>query len=392
MRSTTLRRACAIGTALATVLASMTLPVAATTLPRPVPPEPANRPLIQIAILLDTSGSMSGLIDQARRQLWSIVNELATAKRGGKRPELQVALYEYGKSSIPASEGHLRMILGLTTDLDKVSQELFALRTNGGQEYCGLVIQSAVQGLQWSESHNDYKAIFIAGNEPFTQGSVRYQDACSAAIARGITINTIYCGPHTDGVKTGWEDGAKLADGSFLSINQNRQVAAVKTPYDARLSELSSQINKTYVRFGREADRARSQSLQTTADAAAAGAAPAAAAERAQFKASAQYSNAVRDLNKAIASGKVKLEKLKEEELPKPLRGKSLDEKKKYLADKSAEQKKIQKEIVELGDKRKQFIAESRKKDAAKGDNALDDAIIKTIRSQAAKKNFSAKK
>ena len=354
-------------------------------------PEPAA-PRIQMAILLDTSGSMEGLINQARTQIWKIVNELATVKRDGRIPELQVALYEYGKSSIAASEGYLRQIVPLSDDLDKISQELFALTTNGGQEYCGHVIDAATKGLQWSNSDDDLKLIFIAGNEPFTQGSVRYQDACSAAIARGITINTIYCGPHTDGVKTGWEDGAKLADGSFLSINQNRQVAAVKTPYDARLSELSSQINKTYVRFGREADRARSQSLQTTADAAAAGAAPAAAAERAQFKASAQYSNAVRDLNKAIASGKVKLEKLKEEELPKPLRGKSLDEKKKYLADKSAEQKKIQKEIVELGDKRKQFIAESRKKDAAKGDNALDDAIIKTIRSQAAKKNFSAKK
>ncbi len=354
-------------------------------------PEPAA-PRIEMAILLDTSGSMEGLINQARTQIWKIVNELATVKQDGRVPELQVALYEYGKSSIPASEGYLRQIVPLSDDLDKISQELFALTTNGGQEYCGHVIDAATKGLQWSDSDDDLKLIFIAGNEPFTQGSVRYQDACSAAIARGITINTIFCGPQQEGVKTGWEDGAKLADGSFLSINQNRQVAAVKTPYDARLSELSSQINKTYVRFGRESDRARSQSLQKTADAAAAGAAPAAAAERAQFKASAQYGNAVLDLSKAIASGKVKLEKLKEDELPKELRGKSLEEKKEYLADKAAEQKKIQKEIVELGDKRKQFIAESRKKDAAKGDNALDDAIIKTIRSQAAKKNFSAKK
>ena len=104
-------------------------------------------PLIQIAILLDTSSSMSGLIDQAKTQLWSIVNEFVTTRRDGRIPELQVGLYEYGKSSIPAKEGYIRMILPLTTNLDKVSEELFVLKTNGGDEYCGQVIQSAAQGL-----------------------------------------------------------------------------------------------------------------------------------------------------------------------------------------------------------------------------------------------------
>ena len=69
---------------------------------------------------------MDGLIDQAKTQLWTIVNQFATAHRQGKIPVLQVALYEYGKSSIPADENYLRMIVPLTTDLDKVSQELFA--------------------------------------------------------------------------------------------------------------------------------------------------------------------------------------------------------------------------------------------------------------------------
>ncbi|MFH1998558.1 MAG: VWA domain-containing protein, partial [Planctomycetota bacterium] len=81
---------------------------------------------IQMAILLDTSSSMDGLIDQAKSQLWKIVNEFVTMKRDGRPPMLEVALYEYGKSSRPAEENYMRMILPLTTDLDKVSQELFA--------------------------------------------------------------------------------------------------------------------------------------------------------------------------------------------------------------------------------------------------------------------------
>ena len=135
----------------------------------------AAKPKVQLAILLDTSGSMDGLIDQARTQLWTIVNEFAFMKRAGQEPELEVALYEYGNSSIAADEGYIRQVLAFTMDLDKVSEELFKLTTNGGSEFCGHAIKSAVEGLKWSEVADDYKAIFIAGNEPFTQGGVEYK-------------------------------------------------------------------------------------------------------------------------------------------------------------------------------------------------------------------------
>jgi len=151
-----------------------------------------KQPLVQMAILLDTSGSMSGLIDQARTELWAIVNEFIFASKDGRTPELQVALYEYGKSSLSAEQGYIREILPLTTDLDKVSEELFALNTNGGEEYCGWVIKEATRSLKWSDSPDDLKVIFIAGNEPFTQGPVDYRQACKAAISKNIVVNTIH--------------------------------------------------------------------------------------------------------------------------------------------------------------------------------------------------------
>lgn len=95
---------------------------------------------IQIALLLDTSSSMDGLIDQARSQLWKVINELAVAQKDGKVPSLEVSLFEYGKSSIPSGEGYLRMVTSFTHDLDRISSELYALTTNGGDEYCGMVI------------------------------------------------------------------------------------------------------------------------------------------------------------------------------------------------------------------------------------------------------------
>src|SRR6187401_1919613 len=117
----------------------------------------SKRPLVQIALLLDTSNSMDGLIEQAKSQLWKIVNEFITAKHEDLRPELQVALFEYGKSSLAVSEGYIRQIQGFTTDLDKISEELFALRTNGGEEYCGWVIKAAVESLKWRNGPNDFK-------------------------------------------------------------------------------------------------------------------------------------------------------------------------------------------------------------------------------------------
>ena len=93
---------------------------------------PGDQPVIQMAILLDTSGSMSGLIQQAKIALWKIVNEFITARQDGQRPMLSVALYEYGNSRLEAEGGWIRQILPLTDDLDRVSQELFALTTNGG--------------------------------------------------------------------------------------------------------------------------------------------------------------------------------------------------------------------------------------------------------------------
>lgn len=183
----------------------------------PVPP-PKDQS-IQLALLLDTSNSMDGLIDQAKSQLWRIVNELAAAKcADGKKPNIKIALYEYGNDGLPSSEGYIRLVSGLTDDLDVISEKLFALSTNGGNEYCGQVINTSLKQLAWSTSANDLKMIFIAGNEPYTQGSVSYRTASAVAREKGIVVNTIFCGPYDEGVSTNWKDGADITGGSYMSI------------------------------------------------------------------------------------------------------------------------------------------------------------------------------
>jgi len=348
-----------------------------------------EKPLVQMAILLDTSGSMEGLIEQAKTQLWKIVNELATARKNGQIPRLEVALYEYGKSTIPASEGYLRMIVPLSQDLDRISEELFKLKTNGGDEYCGRVIQAAVEGLTWTKNNNELKVIFIAGNEPFTQGGVDYKGACKASITKGIIVNTIHCGDYQTGVRTYWKDGADLADGKYMNIDHNQKIAHINAPQDKEIIELGKALNKTYVAYGGKVGKAKKE-RQKRQDSNAMAVSEEVMVQRAAAKSSAQYSNVSWDLVDAEKEGKVKIENVKDEDLPEEMRKMSKEERKTYIGKKQQERIKIQKKIKELKNKRDKYVAEKRK--SMSKDKTLDSAIIKAIREQAQKKKYNFKK
>lgn len=348
----------------------------------------ADRPVVQMAILLDTSGSMNGLIDQARRQLWRIVGEFATAKRGGKVPVLEVALYHYGSPSLGAQNQYIRQVLPLTTDLDKVSEELFKLRISGGDEYCGAAIKKAVGDLRWSSRKGDLKMIFIAGNEEFTQGPVNYRDACKLAIERGITVNTIHCGSVEDGVNGKWKDGADLADGKYLVINQDERVVHIPAPQDKDLAKLGDDLNKTYVAFGRHG--AEGAARQQAQDKAAGGLSAEALSQRNFAKANAQYSAGSWCLVDALKEGKVKLEDLKDEELPEELRKMTKEQRVAFIEGKKKEREGIQAAIKKLSGERDVYVAEELKKRTAAGKGStLDTAVIQAVREQAAKQQFT---
>ena len=345
-----------------------------------------ERPLIQMAILLDTSGSMSGLIDQAKTQLWKIVNELIMASKEGKKPELRVALFQYGSSALPAEDGYMRMVLPLTDDLDKMSQELFALKIGGSEEYCGTVIERAVDDLGWEESDDHLMTIFIAGNESFAQGRVDYRKACGAAIAKGIVVNTIFCGNHAEGVSTGWKDGALLADGRYMNIDQNREIVAVESPQDEEIARLGRELNDTYIPYGPQGKTG--QGNQAAQDLNAASAAKMSFVQRQVTKASSFYNNAGWDLADALKEGRIKLEDLKVEDLPKEMQNMSLEERQAHVESMAEKRRQIQKKILTLNEERKKYVAQEMKKLVETGVDTLDAALINVVRDQAAKKNF----
>ncbi|MCK4798495.1 MAG: VWA domain-containing protein [Spirochaetes bacterium] len=346
-----------------------------------------EKDVIQMAILLDTSGSMEGLIQQAKSQLWKIVNEFALAKRKDQSPNLEVALYEYGKSSISAKEGYLRMIVPLTTDLDKVSEELFRLTTNGGEEYCGEVIQSAIKGLKWSKNNNILKIIFIAGNEPFTQGQVDYKKSCKNAISKGVIVNTIFCGDYNVGINTQWKHGADLADGKYINIDHNQQIVDIKAPQDKEIIKLGKELNKTYLSYGKEGKKYKLRQLEQ--DKNALSMSNETIVQRSITKSSKQYSNKKWDLVDALEEGEVSIENMKDEDLPEEMKGMTKKERKEYVEKQIKKRKEIQEKINKLNEDRRKYVEKEMKKQTE--ENTLDSAIINSIRKQASKKNYEFK-
>jgi len=346
--------------------------------------KPIKKSSIQLALLLDTSNSMDGLIDQAKSQLWKIVNELASTKKDRHTIDLYVALYEYGKDAIPAQEGHLRNIVPFTQDLDKISDELFKLKTNGGQEYCGKVILDAVKNLEWKKSNDELKIIFIAGNEPFTQGDVDYKEACKKATKNGIVVNTIFCGNIDEGVQTMWKDGADISDGKYMNIDHNAEIVHIDAPQDAEIIKLGQQLNKTYIAFGNSGREKKE--LQAEQDENSMSLSPEVMVQRSVAKSGGQYKNSSWDLVDAKKDGSVKIEELKDEELPDEMKKMTVQERKTYLDKMGKEREKIQTEINKLNDERSKYVAQKMLEN--KNDNTLDAVMIKTIREQAKEKNY----
>ena len=351
------------------------------------PAEKPDGPRVQLAILLDTSNSMDGLIEQAKTQLWKIINTFIAAKQGGKTPFVEVALYEYGNDGLHSESHWIRRVQPLTRDLDKVSEELFGLRTNGGQEYCGAVVQRAVEDLQWDPSGDTYKAIFIAGNEPFTQGPVDPLKSCKAAITKGVIVNTIHCGTAAEGIDGGWQKGSKVADGSYLVIDSNKAVVHIEAPQDAEIVKLNDELNKTYVGYGAEAPAAAANQAAQDANAARF-ASGGALVQRAVAKASANYHNSRWDLVDASKEKDFDLARVKEADLPKEMQG--LDEagRKAFLETKARERGALQARILDLNQQRDAFVAAKHRELAHDGKDTLDTAMADTVRKQAAAKGF----
>ena len=341
-----------------------------------------NANTIKVALLLDTSNSMDGLIEQAKSQLWKIVGELSNVQKGETSPTLEIALYDYGNDNNSITKGYVRQLTPFTSDMDLVSEKLFGLTTQGGNEYCGQVIHTSLTNLDWGANEKALQLIYIAGNEPFNQGNMPFEKACGMAKQKGIMINTIFCGRRAEGLESGWFKGANMTGGEFMNIDQDKATVYVTTPYDQEISNLNDKLNTTYVPYGEQG--VTYSSNQRKQDSNAASYSIANKAERAAFKSSKKYKNDKWDLVDAYEKDKKVLKKAKV--LPKALVGKSEAEIEEMIVLKKAERSAIQAKIKTLNQQRKAFQKEQSK--VKKDSTNLENSILLSIKKQAKKKGY----
>lgn len=339
---------------------------------------------IDLVICLDVSGSMNGLINAARQNLWSIVNDMATLK---PQPELRVALLTYGSPAYGGDTGFVSIQTELTTDLDKVSEKLFALKTSGGKEYVARVVKRSLDDLEWSKDKRALKLIFVCGNEAATQDpEFDAMQLASTAISDGVLVNTIYCGNQQKSEAEGWRQVARLADGKFAAIEQN-QMAVIATPFDKELMDLSQQLNGTYLTFGRAG--AQWGANQVVQDGNALSLNTAAAAQRCVTKSSRLYYNPTFDLCDAMKNPKFDLTAVKKEHLPKDLQGYTTVQLHAHVQETSKKRAGIQKKVADVAKKRDAFVLAERRKQAGAGQTLFEDAILESVRAQAASRGFT---
>jgi hypothetical protein len=368
------------------LLCSTILSLAATSAPAHGPdPAPDSRRPIDLVICLDTSGSMTQLIDSARAKLWDIVNELAKAQ---PTPELRVGLLTYGTpENSSAAAGWVVRQTDLTGDLDTVYSKMMGMRTSGGDEFVGWVLNDALKTMSWSSDPAALKLIFVAGNESADQAAdtFNFRVICDQARSKGITINSIFAGGRDQGVSEKWEELGRHGGGVYQHIDMEKGTVQIATPQDMVLQKLNVQLNATYLPYGKHGATGCANQWAQDGNAQSMGAQS--EASRVAAKATALYGNAFWDLVDACREKQVNLSELKDEDLPENMRKMTPGERQAYVDGMATTRAAVQKEIADANIARQKYI-EAELKKRGESTSSLDEALLKALREQAAKMGF----
>ena len=348
-----------------------------------------TRPSVEVCFVLDTTGSMSGLIAGAKAKIWSIANDLTNADPS---PRLKIGLVGYRDRG----DNYVTRKFPLTDDLDAVYENLMKFQAQGGgdsPESVNQGLSEAVNDIKWSGKKDALKIIFLVGDCPphmDYQDDVKYPETCKAAVKNGIIINSIQCGNNTE-TRTIWKQIAHLSEGAFAAIEQEGGMAAIATPVDGRIAELTREINGTVIAFGNDKAQAVAQSKISLAISAS----PAANAARQAYFSRNLGGKAIsgrEDLISEVAEGNVDLDEVQIEDLPEKYRKLSKSEFAGVVKEQQAKRGKLQAEMGKLVTERNTWVKKAmEKRKAEKNYNGFDAQIRHAVKEQGAKKGINYK-
>jgi Mg-chelatase subunit ChlD len=350
----------------------------------PVVQHLTTSPRIDVVFVLDTTGSMGGLIQTAKEKIWSIATTMASAQQ---TPEIRIGLVAYRDRS----DAYVTKVVDLSDDLDSVYATLMDFQADGGgdtPESVNKALYDAVHQMSWSEQDQAYKVIFLVGDAPphMDYNEVQYPEIVASALEKGIVVNTIQCGDVSTAVEP-WTQIASLGHGNFFQVEQAGSAVAYSTPYDEEIAELSAKLDDTRLYYGTEEEKEKMRDKVAATDKLNASASYASRARRGVFNASAGGRTNLlgeNELIDAVSSGTVDLDDIEKDALPETVAVMAPAEQQAYVAGLASERADLKRQIQELSQDRDGYLA--KKVEEAGGlEESLDQKLYDTVREQAGK-------
>jgi Mg-chelatase subunit ChlD len=376
------------GLVLATVGAVLIYPTIRGNAAGTPPPHNVIAPLaakrVEVVFVLDTTGSMSGLIHAAKEKIWSIASTLAQAQQS---PQISMGLVAYRDRG----DAYVTRTIDLNRDLDSMYAKLMDFAADGGgdgPEAVNEALDAAINGMSWSQDPNTYKVVFLVGDAPphmDYQDDVKYTQVVAAAVAKGIVVNTIQCGSMSDTVAP-WRHIASLGSGRYFTVEQAGSAVAIETPFDAQIATLAAQLDSTRLFYGSVEQRAAMEAKVDATDRLNGEASVAVRARRGAFNVSASGAGNFlgdRELVADVASGRVDLAKVPAAELPPTVAALPAEEQRALLAQTAQKREELQRQIASLAAERDAFL-EAEVEAAGGAAASLDQQIYDAVREQAA--------
>ena len=347
------------------------------------------RPSVEVCFVLDTTGSMGGLIAGAKEKIWSIANDLTNADPA---PRLKIGLVAYRDRG----DDYITRNFSLTDDLDSVYENLMGFQTAGGgdgPESVNQALDDAINNIKWSPGKDTLKIIFLVGDFPphmDYKDDIKYPDTCKAAVRKEIIINTVQCGNHSPTTLI-WKEIAHLSEGSYAAIEQGGGMAAIATPVDAGIAELTREINTTVIAFGNEEEQSIARKKLSYAN----GSSVATNAARQAYFSKNLIGRAIsgnEDLVTEVAEGNILLNKIQAEDLPEKYRKLSKFELAAAVKEQQEKRKKLQSRMNKLVSERNAWLKKAmEKRKADNKDNGFDAKIRRAVKEQGKKKGIQYK-
>ena len=345
---------------------------------------PAQSHRIEVVFVLDTTSSMSGLIQAAKEKIWSMATTMAGAQ---ENPDIKMGLVAFRDRG----DAYITRVFDLSEDLDSMYASLMDFRAQGGgdgPESVNQALYDAIHKVSWSNDSNVYRVVFLVGDAPphmDYHNDVKYPVTLAAAAKKGIVVNAIQSGQHHY-TRPAWQEIASLGHGEYFQVEDSGNAVAVATPFDEKLSRLAAELEDTRLYFG-DAETKVAQKAKLDANARLRKELSAEAlARRDTFNATASgKANLLgeSELVDAITSGRVELDSIEEENLPASLQAMAPTEQMEVITEQAQRRDQLQQEIRKLSASRSNFIKE---KVAAEGgaDDSLDEKIYGAVKEQAA--------